>query len=207
LRGQAKDVLACADRAEAHWRAAEAGLVERATALRLRGMGLQLLKEYESAIASHSQAVALLRGHNGESSELAIVLNSLARAEQMSGDLDAAESHFCEALRIARDLRLDEGIALYLGNLAALAIRRRDWCRAEQLCREALPLSESIGRLELIAANCDRLGRALVAQQKKDEAVAHARRAVTLFSRLGLPEVDRTRQLLAECESQAAQPT
>ncbi len=42
LRGQSAEVLACADRAEAHWREAQAGARERANAIRLRGIGHEL---------------------------------------------------------------------------------------------------------------------------------------------------------------------
>lgn len=43
-REQPSEVLACAARAEAHWRAAKAGVRETATAIRLRGLGHQLKK-------------------------------------------------------------------------------------------------------------------------------------------------------------------
>ncbi len=60
LRGQSAEVLACADRAEAHW--GGAGWRPRAGfAIRLRGMGHELAKDYAAAIAAYREAVELWR--------------------------------------------------------------------------------------------------------------------------------------------------
>ena len=154
LRQQADAVLACADRAAAHWQTAQAGARERATAIRLRGIGHQLKKDYPAAIAAYREALDLYRSLSAESVDVAIALNDLASAEQLSGDLAAAERDYREALRVARAVGNAEGVATYTGNLAALALDRKDWPGAETLAREALPLSEKLGRQELIASNC-----------------------------------------------------
>jgi hypothetical protein len=54
-------VLACADRAEAHWQTAQAGALERSSAIRLRGFGHQLNKDYAAAIAAYREALDLRR--------------------------------------------------------------------------------------------------------------------------------------------------
>jgi len=51
--------------------------------------------------------------------------------------------------------------------------------------REALPLSEAIGRRELIASNCDHLANALARQGKAAEGLPHAQRAVELAAAFG----------------------
>lgn len=103
LRQQAADeVLACADRALAHWQTAQAGARERATAIRLRGIGLRLKGDYPAAIAAHRESLDLHRSLSPESIGVACVLNSLGEAERYSGDLVAAERDYREALRIAR---------------------------------------------------------------------------------------------------------
>ncbi len=82
-----------------------------------------------------------------------------------------------------------------------LTLDRKDWPGAEALAREALSLSEKVGRKELIASNCHRLAEALARQGRKPEALPHARRAVEIFTALRHPDLEVARQTLAECES------
>ena len=201
LRGQSAEVLACADRAEAHWREAQAGARERAFAIRLRGIGHRLAKDYPAAIAAYRESVELWRSLGRETEDVAIGLNDLANVENDSGDLDAAERDYREALRIARAVGYREGIASFTGNLADLALDREDWPGAETLAREALTLSEKVGRLEMVASNSRRLAHALVRQGKREEALPHARRAVEILQKLGSPDLAKAQQILAECES------
>ncbi|MFY9618918.1 MAG: DUF4062 domain-containing protein [Pyrinomonadaceae bacterium] len=201
LRGQSAEVLVCADRAETRWREAQAGTRQRAAAMQLRGLGYKLARDYPAAIDAYRNVVAMDRTLQPESRDIAIDLNDLASAESESGNLDAAERDYREALRIARAVDYHEGVAYITGNLAAQALDREDWPGAEALAREALPLSERVGRLEMIAADCTRLAKALVRQANAEEAVPHARRAVEIYKKLGTPSLADAEQVLAECES------
>ncbi len=201
LREQADEVLACANRAAAHWQTAQAGVSERVAAIRLRGNGYQLKEEYPAAIAIYREALALAHSLSAESAEVATVLNALANAERDSGDLAVAERDCREAMRVARTVDDAEGVAVCTGNLAALALDRNDWPQAETLAREALSLSDNLGREDLIAEDCRRLAEALVQQGKPAEALPHARRAVDIYTRLGSPGLEGARGTLAECES------
>src|SRR5262249_9217620 len=111
------------------------------------------------------------------------------------------EIDYREALRIALAIDFREGVANYTTNLADLAIRRRDWPSAEVLVREALLLSETIGRLELISIDCYYLAIALVRQGKKAEALPYARRAMNIFTQLGFHHFGDVPGILAECEA------
>jgi hypothetical protein len=92
-------------------------------------------------------------------------------------------------------------VAIYTGNLALLALDPEDCPGAEALAREALPLSEKLGRQALIASNNHRLAKALVRQGKPAEALPYARRAVEIYTRLGSPALKASRATLRECES------
>jgi tetratricopeptide (TPR) repeat protein len=201
LRNQADEVLACANRALGHWQTAQAGARERAIALRLRGIGHKLKADYPGAIGAMHEALNLLRTLSAESTDVAIALNALAGAEQLSGDLASAELHFLEALRVARSVGYAEGVPTFTGNLAELALDREDWPRAETLAREALSLSEILGRLVLIATGCHLLAVALMHQGKAAEALPHAQRAVEIYTRLGSPNLEDASATLRECES------
>ena len=200
LRQQADEVLACAVRAMAHWREAKAGARERACASYLRGIGQKLKKDYPAAITAYREALELNRSLSAESVDVAIDLNAIADTEQLSGDRVAAERDYREALRVARALGYAEGVASFTGNLAGLALDRKDWPSAETLAREALLLAEKVGRQELIAADCQRLAQALVRQGKKTEGLPWARRAVEIYTKLGSPDLKVARAALAECE-------
>lgn len=88
------------------------------------------------------------------------------------------------------------------GNLAGLALAQEDWPAAEKLAREALPLSEKVGRRELIAGNCHHLAKSLVGQGKGTEGLPYARRAVDIYTRLASLNLEDARATLRECEPQ-----
>lgn len=201
LRRQSTEVLACAERAEVYWRDAQAGARERATALRLRAVGHQLTRDFQAAIPAFREVVELLSTLDRESKDVADGLNGLASAESAFGDLDGAERDYREALRIYRIVEAHDGVATATGNLALLALVRRDWTGAEDLAREALSLSKTVGRYELIAYYSNCLAEALLEQGKKAEALPHAQHAVEIFMRLGLPELAIARNTLANCEA------
>lgn len=199
LYRRADAVIACADRAGAHWTRAKAGAREQAEAIRMLGHGHQFRNEYPEAIAAYRKALALDQSIAAESIDVAIDLNDIATIEQLLGNYGTAEVQFSEALRVARATGYTEGVAGLTGNLAGLALDRKDWSAAESLAREALPLSEAVHRQELIAEDNHRLAKALVRQEKFDEALPHARRAVEIYTRLGSPDITEAQATLTEC--------
>lgn len=201
-RNQAAEVLECAERAQAFWKRAGAGPREQAIAIRLRGEGRELERDFEAAIADYTEAVELLRMINPEDNDVAIVLNDLASAERSTGDFAAAKRDYLEALWIASKNKHPEGVAIYTGNLAALALDAGDWPTAERLGQEALALAENISHQWLIGAGCYRLAKALARQHKKNEGLAFARRAVEVFSRLKrLVDLEDAEDTFMECSN------
>ncbi len=201
LRGQAAEVLRWADRAAEHWHAARAGARDRATVIFLRGLGHRLKEDYGAAIAAYQESLKLDRALDPESDDVAIDLNSLAEAKKLAGDYAAAERDYGEALRIARKINDSESIAEFTGNLAELALDRKQWPEAERLAREALALAEEIGRAELVGLDCYRIAKAVLRQGRPAEALPFARRAVEILAKLRYRDLDAARQVLAECEA------
>lgn len=201
LQGDGAAVLLASERCTRHWQAADAGAYERAVALRLRGWGYQALQDYPAAIAAQQESLALLRATTPDSVGVAIGLCNLANAKQDAADLDGAQADYNEALRLARQHDYREGIATITGNLADLLLARKDWPGAEQLATQALDLALALGRLELIGSNHDNLAQALHQQQRSSEALAHAREAVAIFTRLQSPKLAAATATLAACEN------
>jgi tetratricopeptide (TPR) repeat protein len=198
LRSQ-PEVLACAARAAEHWQ--ESTPRQKAIAIRLRGLGHRLKKDYPAAIAAYRETLEIYRSLSPESIDVASVLNDLAGVEKANEDYPAAERDYREALRIAKKVNYQEGVASYTGNLAALALDREQWAEAESLAREALALAEKVGRQELIALDCHHIAKALLRQSKAlPEARALARRAVEIYTRLRHPDLQSAQATLAEIE-------
>ena len=80
LRNQPAEVLACAARAAEHWQ--DSTPRNKAIAIRLRGLGHKLNKDYPAAIAAYREALEIHRSISPESDDVAIALNDLAGAEQ-----------------------------------------------------------------------------------------------------------------------------
>ncbi len=202
LRGQPGDVLACAARAAAHWQ--DSNPRNKATAIRLRGDGHRLQKDYPAALAAYCEAIEIFRSISSESDDVASVLNSLANVESINKDFAAAERDYHEALRIAKKTNNQAHIATRLGNLARLALDQQQWDEAERLAREALALAENIGRQELIAFDCHQIAQALLKQKRAlREAETLARRAVEICAFLRMPDgLQAAQKTLAEIEAQ-----
>jgi tetratricopeptide (TPR) repeat protein len=199
LRNQSAQVLTCAARAAEHW---QNGIPRnKGIAIRLRGLGHQLEKDYPAAITAYRESLEILRAISPESDDVAIAIESLAEAEHANEDYSAAERDYREAIRIAKKIKDDEGTADYTGNLAELALDREQWAEAESLAREALALSEKVGRQELIASDCHRLAKALLEQNHNlDEALSLSRRAVEIYTRLRHPSLQEAQEMLGEIE-------
>jgi tetratricopeptide (TPR) repeat protein len=199
LLGRSEEVLTCADRAAAHWQATRTGTRERAIVWRLRGHGHLAARNFPAAISAYREAVKLDSTLRPRSEDLSMSLNDLAEALYKSGQIDEAETHFREALVIAKDLRDLEGIATYIGNLAEVALDRKRWLGAERLAREALKEAEDVHRKELIALDCWRLARALAQQRRGAEGRDHAKRAMEIFMELHSPKLEEAQATLTEC--------
>ncbi len=205
LRGLSSEVLACADRAAKYWDLAQAGVREQAYALRLRALGHELTRNYTSAIMANQEALSLFCMLSPESEDVAILHNALASVEELFGDYAAAEGDYQDALRISKKNNFWNGVANYTGNLAKLALAQGQWTEAEQLAREALLLSEGLGRLASIAKHCQILAKACARQGRKSEGLPYAQRAVAIFAKLRSPKLEAAQAVLKECEEGATQ--
>ncbi len=64
---------------------------------------------------------------------------------------------------------------------------------------------EAVGRLELIAADCQRIAKACARQGRKAEGLPYAQRAVAIFTKLRSPDLAEAQATLKECEEETTQ--
>lgn len=199
-RERTDDVVACAMRAEHYWQQKTGHKI--ALALHLKGLGLGLQNDFASAIEAHSQSLAIYQSIDPESIYVAMELNDLANAERLSGDYESAENHYESALRIDEKIGNQEGVVIRTGNLALLALNRKDLPKSEELARRALSLAESLNREDLIAHNCRRIGWSLVKQGRPNEGLPFAKRAFRIYQKYpSSRRIEDVQALLRECGS------
>jgi len=199
LRGQADQVVACAQRVDRYWMGA--GAQARAAALRLLGTGFELTQNYPAAILAFRDAFSLDCELQPASQDAAMDLEKLARAERQAGDYENAERDLRQALWIAHRLNWREGQADLTGELAELALKKGDWANAELLAREAVALAELASKPEAIACQYRRLAQALARQGQLAAAWPFAYRAVEILERLHSPHLVEAQAILHECQA------
>lgn len=198
LRGEVHDVMECANRADTFW--LNAGDYEKSFSALLRGMEYKLKKNYPEASIYIQKSIDLRKSLNLTSQEVAIALNDLAQLERESGDFNAAEKHYQEALRIDELNNSYEGTATRTGNLAELALDREQWTKAKNLAYKSLEMAEKIGRQELIAKNSRRIALALYHLGAPIEALPLAKRAFDIFTTLRYKDLPKAKETLSKIE-------
>ncbi len=201
LRGQIFYVLACAKRAEGYW--SKGSKREKGYAVRLRGMGYALEKDYQAARAAYQAAQDMWYAFAPECHEVVVGLNDLAAIERLTNDYHAAEYHYREALQIARKMNSHLDEVWIIGNLAGLACDRQDWPATEAIAHEALLLAEMVGWQEVIAHDCHCLALALARQGHPTEGLPYAIRAVEIYKKLHSSQLEKVQAVLKECEEAA----
>ena len=120
----------------------------------------------------------------------------ILRLEVQKGDIS-----LCLENKVSYKNEPFEGISIFTGNLAKLALDRRNWPEAECLASEALALAEGVGHKELIAANHHHLAQALLNQHRANEALPPAQQAVEMGTQLR--HRDLAEATLAACQASA----
>lgn len=200
LRNQTLETLACAGRAAAHWADKPAGAFERATAERLRALGLRKAGRFDEALQALQDALDQYRQLDPTSLEVMNCIIDMGALRHSQSRHDEASRHYGDALAMAEKADRKESIAICTGNLSVVALNQQRWADAERLASEALTIAESIGRKELIACNCGRLAEAMASQGRIAEGLPLARRAVAMLTELRHSDLAWATDVLAVCQ-------
>ncbi|HEY2062547.1 MAG TPA: BTAD domain-containing putative transcriptional regulator [Amycolatopsis sp.] len=191
-----EEALACYDesvalaRALGH-RSAEAATMLNAGLARVRsGRAAEAVPSCESALAltdSLGDRPGKASGHY----VLGLALHELGRYEE-------AVSHFTACLVTCRASGLPDRASQSLYRLAETLRVMGRYAEAEKYAAEAVASCEELGIERDLAHALTVLGRTLRQRGDTDTALAHLRRAHTLFVRLGLPDAEDVLALLNE---------
>jgi hypothetical protein len=91
-------------------------------------------------------------------------------------------------------------VAIGLRSLAGIERDSGDYAAAEAMAREAMPLLEVAGQLEIVARDCRILVQALAQQRRAAEGLPYAQRAVEIFAKLRHRDLAEAQAVLKECE-------
>lgn len=142
-----------------------------AVASLLAGRGVCADKKGEyGAARRYFEEMLAIRRDLGDGLDIARALLDSGTHASDEGNYDEANAHLEEALTLFRAAGRRMGGSLTLGGLALVAVRSGAPLRAEALAREALRVAESIGFGDSVKAARVVLSRALLDQDKLEEA-------------------------------------
>ncbi len=199
LRGQPAELNSASDRVMRYWQ--NAGLLERATALRLRGLAYMIQGDYSAARDTFQETLRLRQKIHDRNREFVVAVYDLAKVNLASGNYDEAEYYFDEALKISKAIESQEEIAACTGGLAELALHKKNWRRANILASKALEMAEINKSQDTIAINCLRIAKSLLNQNMLTESLPYAQRAKEIFTNLRSKHMYEAENILSTIEN------
>ena len=155
----------------------------RATSLKLHGVGHLLLGHYLEADGAFQEGLALCR-ELGDWRNAAAMLNNLGESARLRGDCRSAAPLYQEALALAREIDSRESEMIYLTNLSGVLVGLEQFDQAETGLRQVIALTGMPNSCALSETYC-LLAEACLGQEKRDEALAAAQRALALAKESG----------------------
>ena len=124
-------------------------------------------------------------------------LSNMAQVYLTRGDLDRALELYQESLQILTQIGDLKGKGASLSMVANVYMAMDDWEQAEESLTEALEISRQLGELSGVAFNTVKLGQVAQARGDASTALARYREGLAIFERLGMPEAEQVRQMIA----------
>jgi len=171
---------------------------ERNVAVALHQLGriAQEQGDYEGAKDLYNQSLEIEKQLDHQAG-IASSLHQLGRIAQEQGDYEGAKDLYNQSLEIGKQLGDQAFIAGCLHNLGIIAQEQGHYQKAKDLYNQGLEIRTGLGHQAGIAASLGQLGRLAEERGRVDEAAQLYREALAIFEKLGSPQAERARRLLA----------
>lgn len=170
--------------------AGQAGMQQdQAFWLRNRGNAQVLRSRYDLGLEDHHAALAIYTALEGKTERIE-ALHDMGRMYLLLGDSTSAESHYRQAMELAREIGLARGVT---GNLLALGDvqrRRGEFDAASELYADAVERAQESGELVSWSEGLLRLAAVHREQQRFGEAAKEAEQALGIARQTGAPGLE-----------------
>jgi tetratricopeptide (TPR) repeat protein len=159
---------------------------EMARCLNLLGAAHYILGQYKLAEEHWGKALSLFQelGNRRQGVDL---LSNLGVIAEAYGDYDTALGHYQNALEIAREIGYKDGEIVFLTNRGGQYVALQEYSKAESDLVKAIKLAGATGSY-VLALTYGYLAEATLGQDKFEDALAAAQRALELGLEAEMPE-------------------
>lgn len=116
---------------------------------------------------------------------MAVLLGMASEVYHAQGDDEKAIQYIDQACEVERKLGRTDRLMVRLAQKASVLIGRHDYADAEQVLSEVIPYFRQTQNVQSLGIACNKMGMALLSQERPLEAILYYREAADLFVRMG----------------------
>ena len=116
---------------------------------------------------------------------MAVLLGMASEVYHAQGDDEKAIQYIDQACEVERKLGHTDRLMVRLAQKASVLVGRHDYADAEQVLSEVIPYFRQTQNVQSLGIACNKMGMALLSQERPLEAIPYYREAADLFVRMG----------------------
>lgn len=116
---------------------------------------------------------------------MAVLLGMASEVYHAQGDDEKAIQYIDQACEVERKLGRTDRLMVRLAQKASVLVGRHDYADAEQVLSGVIPYFRQTQNVQSLGIACNKMGMALLSQERPLEAIPYYREAADLFVRMG----------------------
>lgn len=116
---------------------------------------------------------------------MAVLLGMASEVYHAQGDDEKAIQYIDQACEVERKLGRTDRLMVRLAQKASVLVGHHDYADAEQVLSEVIPYFRQTQNVQSLGIACNKMGMALLSQERPLEAIPYYREAADLFVRMG----------------------